>query len=210
MAEDEKRTTVYQEMGWIDSPIVYRPIAQQAPAAANLLVRSAGDRIGLGATVQRRIQKFDPGVFVGKPETVESLVSEYLKYPRFRPTLLGAFAALALLLAVVGLYGVLSQLVAQRTQEIGLRMALGAQRGDVVAAIVKEGMLLAGLGVGVGILLAWALARLVGSLLYGVTPHDPTTLCTVSIALLIAAFSATYLPARRAASSDPTVALRYE
>ena len=194
IAGDEKRTTVYQEMGWVDTPIVYRPLAQQAQGAANLLIRAAADRMALGMTVQRRIHKFDPSVFVGDPETVENLVSEYLKYPRFRATLLGAFAAVALLLAVVGLYGVLSQLVAQRTQEIGLRMALGAQRRDVVATIVKEGVLLAGLGVGLGILLALVLARFIGSLLYGVAPEDPTTLCTVSIVLLVAAFSATYVP----------------
>ncbi len=207
---DEKRTTVYQEMGWIDSPIVYRPLAQQPPSSANLLIRTRADQIAIGTTVQQEVLKIDPGVFIGKPETVEHLISGYFKYPRFRATLLGAFALIALLLAVIGLYGVLSQLVAQRTQEIGVRMALGAQKKDVLAMIVKEGMLLAGLGIGLGLLLASFLVRFVGSLLYGVAPQDPATLCIVSIVLLSAAFLATYLPARRAATIDPMAALRYE
>jgi predicted permease len=210
LIDDEKRSTVYQEMGWVDSPIVYRPLAQQAPSSANLLIRTKADQVAIGAAVQQSILKSDPSVLVGKPETVEHLIYEYLKYPRFRAILLGAFAAMALLLAAVGLYGVLSQLVAQRTQEIGLRMALGAQKRDVLAMIVKEGMLLTSLGIGLGLLLTSFLTRFVGSLLYGVAPHDPQTLCAVSIVLLTAAFLATYLPARRAATIDPMEALRYE
>jgi putative ABC transport system permease protein len=152
----------------------------------------------------------DPGVVVGDIQTAQRLIGQYVRYPRFRAVLLGAFAGLALALAVVGLYGVLSQLVAQRTQEIGIRMALGARKEDVLTLVVKEGMLLTCLGVTLGLLIAWWLTRFLASLLFGVGAQDPATLCVVSLALLAAAFLATYLPARRAATIDPMIALRHE
>jgi putative ABC transport system permease protein len=157
VASDEKRASVYQEMGWSDASIAYRPL--RAAPAANLLVRPAPG-ITLGTQVRQRVVELDPNVRIGEAETVEHTISEYLKYPRFRALLLGAFAALALLLAVVGLYGVLSQIVAQRTKEIGLRMALGAPHAHVVAAIVKEGMSLAVVGVALGVVLVAFLSRL--------------------------------------------------
>jgi putative ABC transport system permease protein len=210
VAQDEKRATVYQEMGWVDPPIVYRPLEQQAPATANLLIRAV-NKSALGATsVQRRIQKVDPSVFVGKPEEVESLVSEYLRYPRFRATLLGAFAGVAMVLAVVGLYGVLSQLVSQRTHEIGIRMALGAEQSDVLRMVIGQGLRLALIGVAIGIGGALGLTRFLSSLLYGVTPTDPLTFIVVALILIAVALLACYIPARRAAKVDPMVALRYE
>lgn len=208
VAGDEKRTVVYQEMGWVDSPILYRPLAQEGPAVANLLLRADG--ADLGSIVQQTIARLDPDVFAGKAEPVDQVVAEYLKYPRFRAVLLGSFAFIALLLAIVGLYGVLAQLVAQRTQEIGLRMAIGAQAKDILKMVVKEGMLLAGLGVGFGLVAAALLARFVASLLYGITPRDPVTLLLVSAALLLAALLAAYVPARRATKIDPMAALRCE
>ena len=124
--------------------------------------------------------------------------------------LLGVFAAFALLLAAVGLYGVLAQLVAQRTQEIGVRMALGARAADVLGAMLKEGMLLVGSGLALGLGAAWIVTRFLAALLCGVNTMDPLILAGVSGVLIVASLLATYLPARRAASVDPMVALRYE
>jgi putative ABC transport system permease protein len=208
VAGDEKRASVYQEMGWSDASIAYRPL--RAAPAANLLVRPGTPGITLGTQVRQRVVELDPNVRIGEAETVEHTISEYLKYPRFRALLLGAFAALALLLAVVGLYGVLSQIVAQRTKEIGLRMALGAPHAQVVAAIVKEGMSLAVVGVALGAVLVAFLSRLISSLLYGVVANDPVTIGGVSLLLLSAAAWASYLPASQAAGIDPMIALRNE
>ena len=133
-----------------------------------------------------------------------------MAYPTFRARLLGGFAALALLLAVAGLYGVLSQLVAQRTQEIGIRVALGAQRSAVLALVAKQGALLAGTGLVAGIAVALWLGRFLGSMLYGIRPTDPAMLALVSVVLASAAVIAIWLPARRALRIDPIVALRQE
>ena len=141
---------------------------------------------------------------------MQHVLDRYTAYPRFRAILMGAFAGLALLLAVVGLYGVLSQLVVQRTQEIGIRMALGAQGRDVLRLIVKQGMLLAGIGAGLGLLAALWLVHLLRSLLYGVRPADPVTLGGVSLMLILAALVATYIPARRATRVNPIDSLRSE
>ncbi|HLW75532.1 MAG TPA: FtsX-like permease family protein, partial [Bryobacteraceae bacterium] len=121
-----------------------------------------------------------------------------------------AFAALALLLAAVGLYGVLAQLVGERTREIGIRMALGAERQHVLRMVVKDGMLLAAMGVGLGLLVSAWLTRFLASLLYGVKAQDPATIGGVIALLIAAAFLATYLPARRAARVDPMISLRSE
>ena len=133
-----------------------------------------------------------------------------LAYPHFRALLLGAFAALALLLAAVGLYGVVAQLVALRTQEIGVRMALGARTTDVLMAITREGMLLVGAGVVLGLGGAWLLTRFLAALLYGVQAMDPLIHAGVSGILILTSLLAIYIPARRAAGLDPMVALRYE
>ncbi|HLW82280.1 MAG TPA: FtsX-like permease family protein, partial [Candidatus Acidoferrales bacterium] len=123
---------------------------------------------------------------------------------------LTAFSTLALLLAVVGIYGLISYYTSQRTHEIGIRMALGAQRGDVMRLVLREGMLLAGLGIMAGIAMSYWFGRTLSNLLYGVSPADPVTFIVVSILLTVVALMACYIPARRAMKVDPMVALRYE
>ena len=142
--------------------------------------------------------------------TMDQIVSESLAQRRFSMILLGSFAGLALLLSSVGVYGVISYLVAQRTQEIGIRMALGADRVDVVRLVLQNGMKLAALGIGAGMVAALALTRLMTEMLYGVSPTDPLTFLAIPVLLLAVALSACYIPARRAMRVDPVIALRYD
>jgi predicted permease len=206
---DEKRTAVSNEMSWSDAPVVYHAWHQNAPPTATLIIRATSET-ALGGTIQQTMAAIDPDVSVGGVEPVPQTVAKVLAYPRFRATVLAAFAGLAVLLAMVGLYGVLSHLVTHRTHEIGVRMALGAQRGEVLRMIVGNGARLIGMGVVLGVGAALALGRYLGALLYGISAADPLLLATVSLGMIMAALAAMYIPARRAASVDPLVALRYE
>jgi predicted permease len=211
IAANQKHRTVYQEMAWAETPMFYRPFRQEPAASVNLMISSRQPAARVGAAVQSQAARIDPSVPVGDVQTMQHLLDrQFLAYPRFRTALFGGFAALALLLAVVGLYGVLAQLVAQRTQEIGVRMALGARTTDVLRAMVTEGMLLVMAGVGLGLFATWFLTRSLAALLYGVKPADPLTLIGVCSVLILAALCATYIPARRAARVDPMAALRCE
>lgn len=140
---------------------------------------------------------------------MQEVIANSVQRRRFS-MLLTIFAATAMLLAAIGLYGVMSYSVAQRTKEIGVRMALGANRPEVLALVVKRGMLLVGIGIAAGVVLALALSRLIAGMLFGITATDPLTIIGVAVLLGAVAFVANYLPARRAASVDPMVALRYE
>jgi predicted permease len=208
---NEKRGNPFQEMSWLDTSAMFLPIAQAPPSRVTLLIRSNVDPIGLSNVVQRQISALDPNIAVSNVQTAEHLLSkEHLAFPRFRALVVGSFAGFALLLAVVGLYGVLSQLVTQRTKEIGLRMVLGADASSILTMIAREGVLLVSSGIGLGTVLVLFLSRFLTSLLYGVKSNDPLTLAAVSLSLLVAALAAILLPARRAMRVDPMVALRYE
>ena len=143
-------------------------------------------------------------------QTMDEIISDSISDRKFSMVLLGTFAALALLLSSIGIYGVISYLIGQRTHEIGIRMALGAQRKDVLALVLSEGVRLTLLGAAIGIAAAFGLTRLMASLLYGVSATDPLTFAAVPVVLLGVAMLACYIPARRAMRVDPMTALRYE
>jgi predicted permease len=175
-----------------------------------LVVRSGRDPAALTPMVRSLASSFDKNVVVSDVQTMDQVVAQATSEPRFYVFLLAAFAAVALVLAAVGIYGVMSYAVSRRTQEIGIRMALGARQGDVVSLVVGQGALLAVIGVSAGLVSALAVTRLMAGLLYGVRPNDPVTFIAVALLLSIVAVVASYIPARRAAKIDPIVALRYE
>jgi len=210
VAANEKRSNLYNEMTWVDTPTIYHPLAQHVPAQINPLIRSTSGQAGVVDQIRQKIATLDPGVPVDGVEPVQHVLSGYLAFPRFHAVVLGGFAVLALLIALVGIYGVLAQAVAQRTREIGIRMALGATRGNILKKVATQGMQLTAIGIVLGLVSVWALSRLLAALLYGVGPTDPMVLGLVTLALLGAALLATFVPARRATRVDPIVALRYE
>jgi putative ABC transport system permease protein len=162
------------------------------------------------ATVRREIRARDSDAVVNGAGDMEQAIFDSVARPRFRTGLLAVFAGVALLLAATGIYGVIAYAVAQRTHEIGIRMALGAHRADVLRLVVGQGAMLALVGIGLGVLGALALTRLLASLLFAVSPTDPLTFAAASIGLIGVALAASYIPARRAIRIDPLVALRYE
>jgi putative ABC transport system permease protein len=188
----------------------YEPYTQQPPSSMMLVVRSAGDPTNLSAAIRNEVLKLDKE----QPTTYIKTLNEYfaisVAQQRFSVVLLGIFAAVALVLAAVGIYGVLSYAVTQRTHEIGIRMALGAGQHDVFRLVVGRGMLLSVIGVVGGLVAAFALTRLMASLLFGVTATDAVTFASVAGVLLGVALLACYIPARRATKVNPLIALRYE
>jgi predicted permease len=191
-------------------PTMYFPMRQVPARGMNLVVRASGDPSSLVPAVRTQVWAEDKNLAIANLTTMKDLVSSSITQQRFILLLLGCFAALALLLAAVGIYGVMSYAVTQRTHEIGIRMALGARMGDVLKLVVKNGITLALIGIAIGLVLAFALTRLMASLLFGVTPTDLMTFATVSVGLVIVALVACFIPARRATKVDPLVALRYE
>jgi putative ABC transport system permease protein len=179
-------------------------------APRDLVVRSTFDPESIVAAVREQVWAVDKDQPVSNVRTMEQVFTSAVARERFQALLLGLFAGLALVLAVVGLYGVMSYAVTQRTHEIGIRMALGAQRTEVLRLIIGEGMLLTLVGVALGLGVALGVTRLMTGILYGVTATDPTTFVAVAGLLVAVAFIACYIPARRATRVDPLVALRYE
>jgi putative ABC transport system permease protein len=196
-------------------PMMYFPIYaplydDMVQNYGTLAVRSSLDVTGLALPVQRIIQQLDPELPASHILTMDQVIGKSTLERSFEATLLAAFAVLSLALAAVGLFGVLSYIVAQRTQEIGIRVALGAQKNDVLRLVLGQGLMPALLGMGLGVVAALVVTRLLSSLLYGVKPTDPLTFGSVLLILAGVAALAAYLPARRATKVDPVVALRYE
>ncbi len=191
-------------------PQIYQPMAQAPSVPLVLVVRHRGNGAPLLAAIRRMIAGYDPLRLGASVAPLQDQLDQFVAPRRFNSLVIDAFAALALLLAAVGLYGVMAYQVAQRTQELGIRMALGADRRRVLAFVLREGMGLALLGTVCGIALSLALSRFISGLLFGVTARDLPTVAGVSATLVAVALVACYLPARRATKVDPMAALRYE
>ena len=193
-------------------PIIYTPNDQGPSTFLSYVVRTAGEPGAFIGAARAALQEMDPQLPLIQPQSLEQIANQspsvfLRRYPSY---LIGSLAALALVLAVVGLYGLISHLVLQRTREIGIRVALGAQRGDIMRMVLRRGIRATLAGVGIGVLASLALTRLLRSLLYGVTPGDWLTFLSVAVLLLVVALAACSVPARRATRVDPIVALRYE
>lgn len=198
---------------------VFIPLAQDSGAIQEfqhygmpvyIVVRTSLATLSIGHAVEDAIHSAEPELPIGHVKSMEQILSTSLSFQRFTMTLMSIFAGLALVLATLGIYGVIAYSVTQRTHEIGIRMALGAHPGDVLRMIVRQGITLGGIGVALGIAGALGTTGFLATQLYGVKPSDPLVLAAVSGALIIIALLASYIPARRAASADPLVALRYE
>jgi len=191
-------------------PAYYLPLEQSVWGAAYLVVRTSSNPTSLASAIRGQIWDIDRDIPIANLETMDQLISESIAQPRFRSFLLGAFALLALLLASIGTYGVISYSVTQRTHEIGIRMALGAKARDVMILVIKRGMAATLTGVAIGVLGSVALTRLIESLLFQVSTTDPSTFIGVAGLLIVVALLACWIPARRASRVDPMAALRCE
>jgi ABC-type antimicrobial peptide transport system permease subunit len=190
-----------QEKSYLEGPGVHHQYL-------TLVVRSAIDPAAVASAVRREVRALAPDVAVAQVATMEAVVASATARPRFYLVLFGGFAAIALTLAAVGIYGVMSYSVSRRTREIGVRMALGAQRGQVLWMVVGQGAALAAAGAVVGLTGALLLSRVMAGLLFGVAPTDAVTLGVVTVVLCAVAVVASWIPARRAARIDPMIALR--
>jgi putative ABC transport system permease protein len=191
------------------APSYYTPYPTGA-GIGELLVRTSADPLVMAPAIEQIVRSTDNRALITELETLDQAVADSSAQPRFQAAVLGSFGALGLLLALIGIYGVLSYSVAQRTNEIGIRMALGASRGDTLRMIIGEGMALTGVGIAIGIAGALALTRVLNSFLFEIKPNDPLTFAGVATALVLAALAACWIPARRAMRVDPMVALRHE
>jgi len=190
---------------------IYQLLGQAQWPSMFVAIRSAAsDATSLTSAAQNVVWSVNKGVPLANVRTMQDLIANSVQRRRFSMLLLTIFAAVAMLLAAIGLYGVMSYSVAQRTHEIGIRMALGARRPDVLALVVKQGMALALMGIAAGAMISLAMTRLISGMLFGITATDPLTFAGVAALLGAVAFLANYLPARRASRVDPMVALRYE
>jgi putative ABC transport system permease protein len=193
-----------------DEPVMFVPLAQDPFDEVAFVVRTQGNPLSLVGAVREQVRSLDARLPIFSVRTMEEVVADEVAQPRAAVLLLGLFALLAVVLAAVGLYGTISYVVVQRIREIGIRLALGAQRLDVLRLVVGQGLRLVGVGASLGSVAALALTRLMRSLLFGVSASDPLTFVVAAVLLVIVALVACWIPARRAARVDPMVALRYE
>jgi predicted permease len=196
-------------------PILYRSLDQSiaddpSVMGYTLVVQTAGSPESIAASVRRQVYALDPAMAIFNEETMEEHVRTAFFLPRVAAMLFGVFGGIGLVLAAVGLYGVMNYAVSRRTREIGIRMAMGAQLGAVQRLVVRQGMTLFAIALVLGWPAAWALSKLASSFLYGIKPHDALTFATVPVVLSLVALAASWIPARRAASINPTEALRAE
>ena len=200
----------YNSLGEEQQPAVFRPLLRDYTTSVTLVARANSDPRLVLSSLRREVQVLDPNMPLYNVETLNEHMGVPLFPARVAATVLGSFGILALLLAVIGIYGVMSYVVAGRIREIGLRVALGAKRRDVLRLIVGQGMFLAVIGLTIGLMIAFAAARLLSSWLYGVSATDPVTFLAIAILLFVVAGLACFIPAHRATKVDPLVALRYE
>ncbi|MGH9730433.1 MAG: FtsX-like permease family protein, partial [Candidatus Acidiferrales bacterium] len=192
-------------------PEIFMPFPNLPWSHLRLSLRSAGgDAMALVPAVRKRLESIDSDQPVTEIQTLNQILDAARAQSRFMMTLFGIFSIMALVLAIVGIYGVISYAAAQRTQEMGIRMALGADKKDIFRLVIGRGLRLAGMGILIGLVAPFTLTRLMSSLLYKVSPADPLTIIGSAILFLAAALLASYIPARRASRTDPMVALRYE
>jgi macrolide transport system ATP-binding/permease protein len=206
VARDGKYAGIQEE----PRPFFYRSMAQFYSGSTSLVVRAASDPQPALAAARREIQQLDAHLPIASAQTLEEHLSLPLLPTRLAASLLGSFGVLALALAAIGIYGVMAYAVSQRTREIGIRMALGAQKADVLKLVISRGVWLTLTGVAIGLAASLAMTRLMKSLLYGISATDPLTFAGVALLLTVVALVACYLPARRATKVDPMIALRYE
>ena len=210
------RSMFYNKVAWETRPRIFIPLKQAAaaksfgPVGHDLFVYVQGQREPSFAELRQSVSSVDPNVAVSEIEPLESEVDRQFNNPSLRSMVLNGFGLIALALATVGIYGIVSQSVAQRSREIGIRLAFGAHRGNILSLVLHRGARLTVSGVGIGIIISLTVTRLLRSLLFGVSPFDPFTFVGVAFVLTLVALAACYIPARRAMRVDPMVALRYE
>jgi putative ABC transport system permease protein len=190
--------------------VVYRPFAQQPWRSVFVVARTSGDPEALAALLGREIAAVDRAITIADVSTLDAVLADVTSQPRFRTLLLCVFAGMAIAIAAVGLYGVIASSVSQRTREIGVRMALGADRRRIRMMVLREGARLAVLGGAVGAVAAYGMSRLLAHLLYGIAPNDPTSFALATAGVMVVGLGASYIPARRASRADPLAAIRSE
>jgi putative ABC transport system permease protein len=204
------RTAKYRNLREEPLPFIYLPLAQEYQPDMTVIVRTAGDPAAMVGTLRNEMNEVNNSVPVFSVQVMSELIADQLAIDRMIAVLLSVFGGVALSLAAIGIYGVMGYAVAQRTREIGIRVALGAERSDIMRLIVRRGVMLTLIGAGIGLALALALTRALKSLLFGVSATDPLTFSAIVTLLFAVALLACYFPARRATKVDPVVALRNE